>query len=194
MKILEAYKILKPLENTSLASLGLLTNKGVWGHTIEKYLSLKLGSHHLDFDDGELKTATVQKNGTLKEDFKIAKVWDKQYLEEKMASILLVVRDINNNIIKVKVVKPLQHPVYKKYFDIELNKISTIGLESISQSDTIIWVAKTNDTGKKVVNARALYLSRAFASHLFGFGFGRATKGKQIYKEILEYEQTSSRS
>lgn len=194
MRILEAFEILKTLEGSNLKSIGLTSNKGRWGHTVEKYLGLKLGSHHLDFEDGELKTATITKNGTLKEDFKIAKVWDKNYLIEKMANILLVVRDLDANIVAVKIIKPLSHPIYKKYFDIELETINSIGLDNISQSDTNIWVAKTNDTGNKKVNSRALYLSRAFASHLFGFGFGNARKGKIIYKEILEYEQAENRS
>lgn len=195
MKLIEAFNIIKKYEGSNINQLleqENIYNKGNFGHAIEKLLSLKLGSHHLDFEDGELKTATISESKVLKEDFKIAKKWDKTYIEDKLSNNLVVVRDSNNTIVRVCILNILKHPIYKKYFDIEFDRIIN-NMDTISQKDTVIWVAKTNDTGNKVKNDRALYLSRAFASHILGFGFGRAIKGKIIQKEVIEYEQANSR-
>lgn len=196
MKIYEAFEVLKQYENQNINEILYkenIFNKGNFGHSIEKLLNLKQGSHHLDFEDGELKTATISNTGFIKEDFKIAKKWDKHYLIQKMTNNLVVVRDLNNTIISVQLIDFLSHPVYRKYFDIELEKIIS-NISTISQKDTVIWIAKTNDTGNKKINDRALYLSRAFASYILGFGFGKATKGKQIQLEVLSHEQASSRN
>lgn len=196
MEILEAFHTLKQYEGNNIKQIlekENICNKGNFGHSVEKLLGLKIGNHHLDFEDGELKTASITNTGVLKEDFKIAKKWDKQYIETKLANNLVVVRDVNNTIIRVSIINFLAHPIYKKYFDIEFSYIEK-NIDSISQRDTVIWVAKTNDSGLKSKTDRALYLSRAFASHILGFGFGRATKGKSIQKEVIEYEQANSRS
>lgn len=193
MNIAEAQNLI--LENLLYKNISTINedknNKGNFGHTIEKLLNLKLGSHHLDFTDGDLKTGTL-KNGQLKDDFKIAKSFDKEYLRQKM-NMLVVLRDQDNNIVYSEHVNILDHPIYEKYFEKEIDRINEIGIDNISQSDTVIFVAKTNDTGKKEKSNRALYVSRAFMSHFLGFGFGNAIKGKSVIAEILQYESSRSK-
>lgn len=194
MKIIEAFNKLKPLEGQILPQTAS-TNKGRFGQQLEIFLGLSLGPNKLDFEDGELKTVTLKSNGLIKEDLKIAKVWNKNYLEEKLDNLLIVVKDTSNKIILTKLVKPLSNPVYKKYFNIEYEKIMTIGLDKISQSDTAMWVAKTNDTGKKERNERAFYLAAQFVNVLLGLKFTSTKKtSKEVYKEIIQYEQTKNRS
>lgn len=194
MKILEAYNILKNLEGQYLSIL-TSGNKGHWGQELERFLGMSLNSKQLDFEDGELKTVTLKANGVIKEDLKIAKVWDKQYLEKKLETLLVVVRDTSNKIISVQLVKPLLHPIYRKYFNIEYDVIMNIGLDAISQKNTAVWVAKTNDTGNKSINSRAFYLSAQFVSYILGFKHNsRKSMSKLIFKELAEYEQTKTRT
>mgnify|MGYP003660789574 FL=1 len=159
-------------------------NKGEFGQLVEYKIGLTPSSAHLDLDDGEIKTVCLKPNKQVKEDLKIAKVWDKDYLEKKMKNLLVIVRDTENTILSVKRCSPLNNPTFLKYFNSEFEQIMKIGLDKVSQSDTIVWVAKTNDTGKKEKNARAFYLARAFVSALLGYEFSSTKRGaKEIYKE-----------
>ena len=163
MKIEQAEIILKkligksiPLENTNKY------NKGKFGHSLEKFLQLKLGSHHLDFENGELKSC-ASKNNKLKEDFKICKKWDKTYIKEKINNMLIVIYDYDTQIIlSVKIFNILAHPIVSKQFDLEIDwLLKQIDIRKVSQKDTDVFVAKTNDTGNKDINDRALYIARA---------------------------------
>mgnify|MGYP001273792564 FL=1 len=159
-------------------------NKGEFGQLVESAIGHAPSSAHLDLDDGEIKTVCLKPNNQVKEDLKIAKVWDKDYLEKKMKNLLVIVRDTENTIIDVKRCSPLNNPTFLKYFNSEFEQIMKIGLDKVSQSDTIVWVAKTNDSGKKQKNARAFYLARAFVSALLDYEFNSRKLGaKEIYKE-----------
>lgn len=59
MKLEEGYKKLKKMEKKYFKLLNLvseLNNKGSIGQLLEGKIGLKSGSHHLDFEDGELKS------------------------------------------------------------------------------------------------------------------------------------------
>jgi hypothetical protein len=181
----EAYEIL--LKAKGIKINGKNADKGSAGKKVEELLGLKASSKQLDFSNGELKTITLNNKGSVKEDLKIARKWDKTYIKQKLENILLVIKDHNDVIEDVKLIKILDNKVYSKYFDIEFDKIMHIGLDNISQSDTIVWVAKTNDTGKKEKNARAFYLSRQFLSAALGYPFSaRKPEAKKIYEELNE--------
>ena len=186
MLIEEAYEILSKAKGTKIESKN--ADKGIAGKKVEELLGLKASSKQLDFSNGELKTITLNNKGSVKEDLKIAKrIEDKVYLKKKLENILFVIKDHNDFIVDVKVIKILDNEVYLKYFDIEHDKIMRIGLDNISQSDTIVWVAKTNDTGKKEKNERAFYLSRQFLSAVLGYPFSARKPGaKEIYEELNE--------
>lgn len=160
-------------------------NKGEFGQLVEDKIGNAPSTTQLDLVDGEIKTVCLTPDNQIKEDLKIAKVWDKKYLKEKMENLLIVVRNKDNIILDVKLCSPLSNPTFLKYFHSEFDKITEeIGLDNISQRDTIVWVAKTNDTGKKEKNARAFYLARAFVSALLDYKFSSRKAGaKEIYKE-----------
>jgi hypothetical protein len=171
-------------------------NKGKLGHTIEKLIKLKLGSHHLDFEDGELKTVPISK-GKVKEDFKICKKWDKGYIESKLEQMLVVTYDDSLSLIlDVKIYRLLDHPIIKSWFNKEIDwLLEQPDINLVSQTETEVFIAKTNDTGNKAVNSRALYISGAVATYLFGLEYtSRMRKGKIFVKEMKAYEQTESRS
>jgi hypothetical protein len=195
MKLQEAYELVLPMrESTINIEKETVANKGKFGHALEKFLELNLGSHHLDFEDGDLKVCAIR-NGKIKEDFKICKKWDKQYILEKLKNILLVVYDYDTGKIdSVQQLSILDHPIVRKQFDIDLDYIlSQPDPNLVSQSETDVFVAKTNDTGNKEVNQRACYIAGAPAGYLFGYGYSsRARKGKQFVKEMEKYEQTET--
>jgi len=159
-------------------------NKGEFGQLVEDKIGNTPSIAQLDLVDGEIKTVCLTPDNQIKEDLKIAKVWDKEYLEKKMENLLIVVRDKDETILDVRLCKPLSNPVFLKYFNSEFEQIMKIGLDKVSQSDTVVWVAKTNDSGKKEKNARAFYLARAFVSALLGYKFSSTKRGaKEIYEE-----------
>lgn len=162
-------------------------NKGAFGHSAEKFKGMPLGSHHLDFEDGELKTGQITRRNQLKEDFRVCSVWDKQYQIDKMKNTLVVLRDMDNVIVYVEKMDLIANPVYYKYYHSEYDKIMDIGLDNVSQSDTCVWVAKTQSQGGDAPKKRSLYMARSFASRLFGFSYPRV-KGKHIHNELDEYE------
>jgi hypothetical protein len=50
MKLQEAYELVLPMrESTINIEKETVANKGKFGHALEKFLELNLGSHHLDF-------------------------------------------------------------------------------------------------------------------------------------------------
>lgn len=177
-----AYEILKGYIGEKFVS-NVSTNKGGIGHSIEKKLGIPISSRHLDLVDGELKTVSLRGN-VVKEDLKLAKKWDKQYLKQKLDNLLIVVLNEDKVVVDVQKHSPLKNSTFSKYFDLEYDKIESIGLDKISQRDTIIFVAKTNDSGKKEKNDRALYMSRAFVSLLLGYGVKTRKSGaEQIIEE-----------
>ena len=196
MKFEEALKILTPLIGQTIDIAGeKKNNKGRYGHALEKQLRLNLGSHHLDFEDGELKTYAI-KNGKMKEDFKICKKWDKEYIESKLANMVLVVYDYDTKVIaSVQHLSILEHPVIRKQFDKDLAYLlAQPDINLVSQSETDVFVAKTNDSGNKEINERALYIAGAPWGYITGFGYAlRARKGKKFVEEMKLYEQTETR-
>lgn len=195
MKLQQALEILTPMVGQTIEINENVANKGKFGHALEKFLELNLGSHHLDFEDGELKTCAVR-NGKMKEDFKICKVWDKEYIESKLANMLLVLYDYDTGeIVSVQQMSILDHPIIRSQFDKELNwLLDQPNINLVSQSATQVFVAKTNDTGKKAINDRALYIAGAPWGYIAGCGYSnRARKGKQFVKEMETYEQTKTR-
>lgn len=196
MKLQEAHELLFPLIGSTINTENEnVANKGKFGHSLEKFLKLNLGSHHLDFDDGDLKVCAVR-NGKIKEDFKICKKWNKQYILEKLTNMLVVVYDYNTGEIEsIQQLSILDHPIVRKQFDTDLDYIlSQPDPDLVSQKETDVFVAKTNDTGNKEVNQRACYIAGAPASYLFGYGYpSGARKGKQFIKEMEQYEQTKTR-
>ena len=67
MKLKEGYKKLKKLENKTFGMLNLdceLLNKGRAGQLLETKIGLKSGNHHLDFEDGELKSHKCELKNT----------------------------------------------------------------------------------------------------------------------------------
>lgn len=157
-------------------------DKGSWGKALEIWLGLRNGSHKLDFSDGELKTGTIKKN-RLAEDFRICNVWDKKYIREKCNNVLVVLKDESGIIRYVEKMNLLSHPIYSKLFEEEFDKIMKIGLSKVSQSDTNIWIAKS----QSVVGApksRSLYISGPFASRLFGLSYSRSPKNVRVHSEI----------
>jgi hypothetical protein len=195
MKLREAYNLLTPLIGKTLEINENPANKGKFGHALEKHLKLNLGSHHLDFDDGELKSCAI-KNGKMKEDFKICKVWNKEYIETKLANMLLVAYDYDTGEIQlVQQMFILEHPVIRKQFDKDLAYlIAQPDINLVSQKETDVFVAKTNDSGNKEINERALYIAGAPWGYITGFGYApRARKGKKFVEEMKLYEQTETR-
>jgi hypothetical protein len=195
MKLREAYNLLTPLIGKTLEINENPANKGKFGHALEKHLKLNLGSHHLDFDDGELKSCAI-KNGKMKEDFKICKVWNKEYIETKLANMLLVAYDYDTGEIQlVQQMSILEHPVIRKQFDKDLAYlIAQPDINLVSQKETDVFVAKTNDSGNKEINERALYIAGAPWGYITGFGYApRARKGKKFVEEMKLYEQTETR-
>ena len=194
MQLLQALEILTPMVGQTIEINENVANKGKFGHALEKFLELNLGSHHLDFEDGELKTCAVR-NGNMKEDFKICKVWDKDYIESKLANMLLVLYDYDTGEIQsVQQMSILGHPIIRSQFDKEVDwLLEQPNINLISQRDTEVFLAKTNDTGNKVINDRALYIARAPWGYITGCGYSnRARKGKQFVKEMETYEQTKT--
>ena len=194
MKLQEAYDILSSLVgdiiNVENEKKG---NKGKYGHAIEKLLHLNLGSHARDFEDGELKTCAAF-NGKMRDDFKICKVWDKEYAEKKLENLLVLIYDYKTaEILAVKQFSILKHPIVRKQFDKDLSYLlAQPDINLVSQKDTDVFVAKTNGSGKKAINERALYIARAPASYLFELVYS-GTKGKTFVEEMKEYEQTETR-
>ena len=198
MKLQEACDILQSMIGEVIdVSEENPNNKGRYGHAVEKMLGLKLGSHHIDFEDGELKTAPFKGN-KIKEDWKICKKWNKQYIEEKLYNVLLVVYDYDTGIILSATClgNLLDHPIIRKQFDTDLDYIlSQPDPDLVSQTETDVFVAKTNDKGNKKINQRACYIAGAPATYLFGLGYGKSMrKGKNFVKEMEEYEQTEKGS
>jgi DNA mismatch repair protein MutH len=83
MKLVDAYKILKKLQNKKIAELinssktnikEFKINKGGVGQLLLQYLDLALDSNLTDFDDGELKTNKTNKDGVSKETIFITQV------------------------------------------------------------------------------------------------------------------------
>jgi len=195
MKLEEAHNLLTPLIGQTLEINENVANKGKFGHALEKFLKLNLGSHHLDFEDGELKTCAI-KNGKMKEPLKICKVWDKEYIETKLANMLLVVYEYETGKVQfIKQIKLLEHKIIRKHFDKELSwLLAQPDVNLVSESDTEVFIAKTNDTGKKAINARALYIAAAPFGFMLGLGYpSRARKGKAFVEEMKLYEQTETR-
>lgn len=195
MKLEQALKILTPMVGQTIEINENVANKGRFGHALERFLELNLGSHHLDFEDGELKTCAVR-DGKMKEPLKICKVWDKEYIESKLANMLLVVYDFDTRKIQiVKQVKLLEHELVRKQFDLELDwLLAQPNVNLVSESATEVFIAKTNDRGNKLVNERACYIAAAPLGYMLGLGYPpRARKGKDFVKEMETYEQTKTR-
>ena len=111
--------------------------------------------------------------------------------------MLVVVYDYDTGEIEsIQQLSILDHPIVRKQFDTDLDYIlSQPDPDLVSQKETDVFVAKTNDTGNKKVNQRACYIAGAPAGYLFGYGYpSRARKGKQFVKEMEQYEQTETRS
>lgn len=194
MKLEQALEILTPMVGQTIEINENVANKGKFGHALEKFLELNLGSHHLDFEDGELKTCAVR-NGKMKEDFKICKVWDKEYIESKLANMLLVVYDFDTEVIQiVKQIKILEHPIVRKQFDLDIDwLLAQPDINLVSQRATPVFVAKTNDTGRKAINERACYIAAAPFTYLAGLGYPKGcSKGSKFVKEMETYEQTKT--
>jgi DNA mismatch repair protein MutH len=103
MKLEDAYKTLKTLQNKKITQLinssntnikEFKINKGGVGQLLLQYLGLDLDSNLTDFDDGELKTNKTNKNGISKETIfitQVSKIIDelvsskpKQFLESNL--------------------------------------------------------------------------------------------------------------
>lgn len=195
MKLREAYNLLTPLIGKTLEINENPANKGKFGHALEKHLKLNLGSHHLDFDDGDLKSYAIR-FGKVKEDFKICKKWDLEYIMSKLTNMLLVAYDYDTGEIQsVQQMSILEHPVIRKQFDKDLAYLlAQPDINLVSQKETDVFVAKTNDSGKKFINERALYIAGAPWGYITGLGYApRARKGKKFVEEMKLYEQTETR-
>ena len=184
MKLQEAYDKIIPYLSTKEAVLDKSTqkNKGANGIALQEILSLPQNNDRLDFEDGELKTFTVQNNGTVKEDFRICSVWDKSEIRKKLSTVLVVGRNELGQIVYCKIHKILdENPLFNEYFDKELDLILEQGPMNVSQKDTEIWVAKTQGKGGNAPKTRSLYISRPAAHFLFyGEYPARARKAKKI--------------
>ena len=182
MKLQDAHRRLiehigKPINTEGEVS----TNKGAVGISLEKFLGLKQGNNPLDFEDGELKTFHLNERGAVKEDFRICSKWDKEYIKAKIANILVVGINTDNIIVFCEVIHPLEHPIYSKYFDEEVDKILEKGPTKCSQKDTEIWIAKTQGRGHGS-KSRSLYISRPAAHYLF---YGEYPKGGRKARKVL---------
>jgi len=184
MKIREAYEKLIELKDSSfLLDKSTKSNKGANGTFLEEVLGLKPGNARLDFEDGELKTFSLNDKGQVKEDFRICSVWDKDEIIKKLSNILAVGRDnLTGEIIYCEFHKILEeNPKFNEYFHKEVDWIISKGPMNVSQKDTEIWVSKTQGEGGEAKKTRSLYISRPAAHYLF-FGVypPRARKAKAI--------------
>jgi hypothetical protein len=185
MKIKEAYDKILPYLKTGEVVLNKSTtqNKGANGVHLEKILGLSQNSNRLDFEDGELKTFTLTNTGAVKEDFRICSVWDKDEIRKKLDNVLIVGRDLEGQIIYCKIHRILEENlIFSKYFDIEVDYILENGPHNTSQSETEIWIAKTQSQGGNAKKRRSLYISRPAAHYLF---FGEYPKLARKAKKIL---------
>jgi len=201
MTLEEARDILLPLVGQTIdASDFGNKNKGKYGHAVEKMLGLNLGSHALDFLNGELKTTGIVKvkdQYKVKEDFKICKVWDKNYIEAKLKNMLVLCYDYHTKeIISVQVYNILEHPLVREQFDKDVDwLLEQPDINVVSQTATPVFVSKTNGKGGNAPKERACYIAGAPASYLLGFDYPKgARKGKDQVKSWIEYnEQTEAR-
>ena len=98
-------------------------------------------------------------------------------------------------ILSVKQLSILKHSIIRKQFDKDLSYLlAQPDINLVSQKDTDVFVAKTNDSGKKAINERALYIAGAPWGYINGLGYpSKARKGKAFVKEMEQYEQTETR-
>ena len=201
MTLEEARDILLPLVGKTIdASDFSEKNKGKYGHAVEKMLGLDLGSHALDFINGELKTTgVIIANGKykVKEDFKICKVWDKNYIEAKLKNMLVLCYDYHTKeIVSVQVYNILEHPLVREQFDKDVDwLLKQPDINVVSASATSVFIAKTNGKGRGAPIERGCYIAGAPASYLLGFDYPKGGwKGKDQVKSWIEYnEQTEAR-
>ena len=184
MKTEEAYNLITPYVHSAECVLAESTqkNKGANGMALEKILGIKPGTKQLDFEDGELKTFSINEKGQVKEDFRICSIWEKDYIKKKLENILVVGRNLAGQIVYCKILRILEeNPIFKEYFDKEVDWIISKGPMNCSQKDTEIWVSKTQGKGGEAKKTRSLYISRP-ASHYLFFGVypPRAQKAKAI--------------
>lgn len=163
-----------------------IDNKGAMGHVLEKLLGLKLGSDRLDLRDGELKTFHYNERNAVKEDFRITSVWNLDEIKEKLDCLLVVGASCpNNQIVFVKIVKPLENPFFLKQLEIEVPFIMEKGPMNCSQKDTNVFIAKTQGKGGDAPKTRSLYISRPWAHALLhGVYPAGARKGKHLVPEF----------
>lgn len=184
----KAYNLIIPYVNREDCVLAKSTqkNKGANGVALEKLLGIKPGTKQLDFEDGELKTFSVNEKGEVKEDFRICSKWDKNYIKEKLKNVLVVGRNAAGQIQHCKIIRPLENPIFKEYFDKEVDLIISKGPMNCSQKDTAIWIAKTQGPGGSAKKTRSLYISRPAANVLF-FGEypAKARKGREIFRDMI---------
>ena len=185
MKLQEAYNIIKK-ESTLNTEQEHINNKGSMGHVLEKILGLNLNSNVKDFEDGELKTFHYNERNEVKEDFRIGSRWNLNEIKEKLNNLLVVGTNLNNEIIFIEILRPLENIFFLKQFEIEVPFIIDKGPMNCSQSDTNVFIAKTQSRGGEgVPKKRSLYISRPWAHALFhGTYPKRARKGKHLVAEF----------
>jgi len=181
MKIEEAYNKIKKVSTLNIEHEHI-NNKGSMGHVLEKTLGLNLNSNLMDLEDGEIKTFHYNERNEVKEDFRISSRWNLNEIKEKLNCLLVVGADLNNEIIFAEIVRPLENTFFLKQFEIEVPFIIEKGPMNCSQSDTDVFIAKTQSKGGKgVPKKRSLYISRPWAHALFHGAYPkRARKGKDL--------------
>jgi len=186
MKTLDAYEKIVNLVGSNLSTeQEHINNKGAMGHQLEKLLGLKLNNNLRDFDDGELKTFHYNNNNQVKEDFRITSIWELDKIKEKLSNLLVVGTDSSNNITYVKILRPLENTFFLKKLEEEVSFMIAKGPMKCSQSDTKVFIAKTQGAGGNAPKTRSLYISRPWAHALFhGVYPPRARKGKELVPEF----------
>ena len=185
MKIQEAFDKIKK-ESTLSTEHENINNKGSMGHVLEKVLGLNLNSNLRDFEDGELKTFHYNERNEVKEDFRITSRWNLDEIKEKLNLLLVVGADLNNERRYTEILRPLENNFFLKQLEIEVPFIIEKGPMNCSQSDTNVFIAKTQSRGGEgVPKKRSLYISRPWAHALFHGAYPkRARKGKHLVAEF----------